>query len=124
MDLRVGFQKLVLFLCILILFPGYISSASSKECNADHKVIPIKGTIKTAGHTKAEYPALAKVSCMEAIKVATDLISGKVIECKLEDEDGFLVYGVEIMSKDNTMIEVQVDAGSGRALASEEDRPE
>ena len=47
-----------------------------------------------------------------------------VIECKLENEDGFLVYGVEIASNDRTTMEVQVDVGNGLVLSVEEDHPE
>ena len=123
MDFRIGLNRRILFLCILMFSSGYTSLAFSQECKGERKIIPVKGTISTAGQAKAEYPSLAKVSCIEAIKAAADFISGKVIECELEDEDGFLVYGVEIVSRGKT-VEVQVDAGNGRVLSSEEDKPE
>lgn len=123
MKIRSKFSRLASFMCFL-LFSSVSSTVFSMENKIEHNLVTIKGTVKTEGHTKAEYPILAKISCVEAINIATKRIPGKVIECKLENEGGFLVYGVEIASDDRTIMEVQVDAGNGSVLSLEEDHPE
>jgi len=123
MKIRLKSSWLALLVCLL-LFSSIWSTAFSQENKIEHSLLTIKGTVKTEGHTKADYPALARISCKDAIESATKRVPGKVIECKLENEDGSLVYGVEIASSDQTIIEVQVDAGSGAILSVEEDSPE
>ncbi len=83
-----------------------------------------KGSLPTQNHSRSEYVSMATVFCPEAIKTALKVVPGRVYECKLEEEEGFLVYGVEIMTTDGKFMEVQVDAGNGEVLFSEEDRPE
>ena len=43
------------------------------------------------------------------------------MKTELEDENGFLVYGIEIVTADKTVMDVKVDAGSGKVLAMERD---
>ncbi len=123
MKIRSKFSRLALLTCLL-MFSSFSSPVFSLENKIEHNLVAIKGTVKTEGHTRAEYPTLAKIFCMDAIEIAVKRIHGKVIECKLENEDGFLVYGVEIATNDMTIMEVQVDAGNGSVLSIEEDRPE
>jgi uncharacterized membrane protein YkoI len=63
-----------------------------------------------------ELAKLATVSREEAIRIAQGAAKGKVIETSLENEDGNLVYNVEVKSGDETR-EVIVDAGNGKVLA-------
>ncbi len=123
MGIRLKASGLAL-LVFLFMFSSFLSTAFCLENEKGQKLVLIKGTVKTEGYTRADYPSLAKISCKEAIQIAAKRIPGKVIECKLENEDGFLVYGVEIASNDKTIMEVQVDAGNGSVLSVEEDSPE
>jgi len=85
------------------------------------------GTIPLDKQAEAEYPQLAKITMEQAIQAAQSSNPGKVIKVGLEDEDGFLVYGVEVVTPEKAIMEVKVDAGSGNVLASspdEEDRDE
>ncbi len=84
----------------------------------------LRGSLPTEGHSRAEYPLMAEIFCPEAITTALKVVPGRVYECKLEEEEGFLVYGVEIMTSGGRFMEVQVDAGNGQILFSEEDKPE
>jgi hypothetical protein len=42
-------------------------------------------------------------------------------EVELENEDGNIVFGVEVTRPDGTKLDVKVDAGTGKVLASEPD---
>jgi len=79
------------------------------------------GTIRIENHSEAEFPAMAKIPMEQAIRQALTSIPGQVLKAELEDENGFLVYGVEIASADKSIMEVKVDAGSGKVLAVERD---
>ena len=62
---------------------------------------------------------LAKITADDAKKAATAELPGKVTEVELENENGALVYEVEIGDK-----EVKVDAGNGDILHTESDDDE
>ena len=59
---------------------------------------------------------MAKISMNSAIDAALKQVPGKVVKVELENEDGFLVYGVKIVKLDRQTEEVKVDAGDGRIL--------
>jgi uncharacterized membrane protein YkoI len=44
------------------------------------------------------------------------------LKTELEDENGFLVYGIEVVSADKSVVDVKVDAGTGKVLAMEKDK--
>ena len=62
---------------------------------------------------------LAKVSLADAIGSARAESPGTVLEAKLEDENGFVVYGVEIAGANDVRADVKVDAGTGKVLRHE-----
>jgi len=82
---------------------------------------PIKGTIavQRAKGAQATFPDLAKVSLFTAVDVAQKNTQGKVLKTELEEEDGFLVYDIEVVKSDHQMVEVEVDAGNGAVLRTE-----
>ncbi len=80
------------------------------------------GTISLEHRSEADYPGLATVTMNEAMDIARNAINGEVLKAELEDENGFLVYGVEIVTADKTVVEAKVDAGSGRVLLVEHDK--
>ena len=80
------------------------------------------GTIRIEKQSEAEFPSLAKISMIQAAQKALASVQGNVLKVQLEDEDGFLVYGVEVVSTDNSIMDVKVDAGSGKVLAVEKDK--
>ena len=77
------------------------------------------GTIQIGQHTTAEFPTLAKITLDLAISNALKAVPGHVIQTELENENGFLVYGIEIAATDKTIVDVKVDAGSGQILAKD-----
>ncbi len=68
---------------------------------------------------KDEYVNLAKVTLLQAVEKALKEVSGKAIEAELEEEDGFLVYSVKVVSKDKKMYEFKIDAGNLDILEKE-----
>ena len=79
------------------------------------------GTIQVDNHMESEFPDLAKIDPYEAVKIALKKVEGKLLKVELENENGFLVYGVEVVTKDKSIMDVKVDAGSGIVLVVDRD---
>jgi uncharacterized membrane protein YkoI len=62
---------------------------------------------------------LATIDQAAAEKAALDAVPGTVKEAELGDENGFVVWEVEVQASDGTFQEVKVDAGNGQILAQE-----
>lgn len=62
---------------------------------------------------------LAKVTPEQASAAATAKVPGTVGKVQLEDEDGNVVYGVEVTAADGTVTDVKVDAGNATVLAQD-----
>ena len=79
------------------------------------------GTIQVGNHMESEFPDLAKIDFIQAAKAALTKVKGKVLKAELENENGFLVYDFGVVTKDKTIVDVKVDAGSGIILAVNRD---
>lgn len=55
------------------------------------------------------------ISSEDAGKIALDHVPGNITSIELENEDGFLVYGVHIQNADGNW-DVKIDAGTGDLL--------
>ena len=73
-------------------------------------------------HSEADFPSLAKITADKAVAQALKAVQGKVLKIGLEDENGFLVYGVEVVTAEKAIVDVKVDAGSGKVLAMDRDK--
>ena len=62
------------------------------------------------------YGTVPKITILEALKTATELVPGRVVEAELEDEGDIIFYEIEIISSDGMVVEVQVDANSGQII--------
>lgn len=82
----------------------------------------LKGSISVSGKKKSDFADLAKISMMDALKKAQEKYPGKPIEVELEEEDGYLVYKVEIVGSDKSIMELSVDAGTGAILQMEKEK--
>jgi len=67
---------------------------------------------------------LAKIDQAAAEKAALNAVPGEVQKTELDNENGSVVYSVEIMAQDGTLQEVLVDAGDGKVLAQEAEEDE
>jgi uncharacterized membrane protein YkoI len=80
------------------------------------------GSIEVKNDDEAGFAEVANISLDSAINSALKQVPGKVVKAELENEDGYLVYGVEIAKTDHQMADVKVDAGSGKVLKIEADQ--
>jgi uncharacterized membrane protein YkoI len=98
-----------------------LAVAGASFANTDDTEVK-DGTIRIEKQTKAEFPSMAKISMAQAVERALASVQGQVLKTELEDENGFLVYDVEVVSASKAIMEVKVDAGSGKVLAMEKDK--
>jgi uncharacterized membrane protein YkoI len=61
----------------------------------------------------------ARIDREEAEEVATDSFPGRVVESKLDDENGFPVWEIETFDENGYLHEVEVNARNGEILAYE-----
>jgi uncharacterized membrane protein YkoI len=86
--------------------------------------LPLPDEVKGAslqvprGTPKGELIKLAKIDQAQAEAAALAALPGKVLKAKLEKEDGYLVWQVDIQHAQGVS-EVAVDAGNGKVLALE-----
>jgi uncharacterized membrane protein YkoI len=81
----------------------------------------LNGSIKITQDNEANYPTLASVTIDQAVASALKAQPGKVIKAELENENGYLVWGVEVASN-NQINEVKVDAQNAKILKIEKDK--
>ena len=71
-----------------------------------------------------EMAATAKVTIEQAIKTALEKVPGKVVEAELEKKHNTLLWEVEVVTGENRVMEVHIDAESGAVIEVEEEKPE
>lgn len=98
------------YLTLFLILLGTIALADEKK---------IVGSVSTKNLTIADYPKAATISLTQATKTANDAIPGKILSVGLENEDGFLVYSIEIVGTDSSLHEINVDAGNGKILSKQ-----
>ncbi|MEU7578257.1 PepSY domain-containing protein [Streptomyces sp. NPDC041068] len=88
------------------------SSVQLKDDRADNRGDDLDDAAENTVEAKA-----AKVTAADAIKAALADTSGTAVSAELDEEDGGLVWGVDIL-KGNTWHNVEVDPGTGKVLGS------
>lgn len=74
------------------------------------------GSIVVKNDDEAGFANIARISMDTAINAALKQVPGKVLKAELENENGYLVYGVEIAKADHQIVDVKIDAGNGKML--------
>lgn len=82
----------------------------------------IKGTLAIEKLQESDFPALATIPLEQAIQRALNAIDGQVLKMELENENGYLVYGFEIVGQHKNISKVKIDAGSGQVLLVKHDQ--
>jgi uncharacterized membrane protein YkoI len=82
-----------------------------------------KGTKDEVKET-VDMAATAKVTIDQAIKTASEKVAGKVVEAELEMKHDKLVWDVEVVTAENKLMEVHIDAETGAVIDVEEEKPE
>jgi len=67
-----------------------------------------------------EMVAKAKVTIDQAIKTAVEKVPGKVVEAELEKKHDTLVWEVEVVTTENKVREVHINAESGAVIDVED----
>jgi ABC-type glycerol-3-phosphate transport system substrate-binding protein len=80
-----------------------------------------KGSIRIKSD-EAGFAEMAKISMDSAINAALKEAPGNVLTADLENEDGYLVYEIEIAKADHQIVDVKVDAGNGMILKVDHDQ--
>ena len=109
----------ILSLAIALAIAGLVApTVGAKEektvgsIRINHKVAP------------ADLPSLAKISYQQALHAALAESPGSVIKGELEVEDGNLMYSFEIVGSNKKITEVEIDAGTGKPLQTENEEDE
>jgi uncharacterized membrane protein YkoI len=118
--MNINLRKCPALICTALLAASLTTGAFAKEENA-----AAAGSIRPAGKIKpADLPTLARISFDEALKAALIAAPGKIIKAELEIEDGNLMYSFEIVGAGKAITEVEIDAGNGKVLGTDEGDPE
>ena len=88
--------------------PNYVGSIKITDTNA-----------KDEASEGATLQGLAKISQAEAENAALVKVQGTVVKTSLDNENGYLVYSVEIKDAAGKVSDVKIDAGSGTVLTVE-----
>jgi uncharacterized membrane protein YkoI len=76
---------------------------------------------KSSGENDALDLSTAKIGLTQAIAAAEQHTGGKAAKAELEKSKSGLVFDVEVV-KDGKVLDVAVDAGSGKVLSATEDK--
>lgn|GEM_PF-4729775 len=93
-----------------------INEQNDNNDNEDESKSAISGTIPIGQSNESDYAKMAKITYQQAISTALTQANGKVLKVELENENNFLVYGVEIVSAKGLTTDVKIDAGNGNVL--------
>ena len=92
--------------------------AASKAYNLPDEVKSASIKVPEDTETQADFAKLARVSQHEAEAAALAVQPGEVVKARLNDEEGYLVWQIDVKHPKGTT-EIAVDAGNSQALAAE-----
>jgi uncharacterized membrane protein YkoI len=105
MDIRNRFVMAMLLSGNLLLpvagFPAELATKELEEVSDEEKV---------------KWAHATKISVIEAIKTATAHTTGQVIEAALHAIHGRLLYEIEVVTKDDRVVELFVDPRTGKLI--------
>lgn len=80
----------------------------------------VPGSIKVAKKSSVhDWITLVRISAAEVVEIATKAAPGTVVELELEVDDGALVYEVTVVTDKRTIVDLEIDAGTGEILEKE-----
>lgn len=115
---HLGFGLVVLGLLVTGSVPA-LSERGDRRCEAGKQEAEIHSSLRVPP-SQSMLARLAVVKVEEAIAAAKGAANGIVIAAELENENGGLVWSVEIAG-DTQVMEVVIDAGNTKVLAVEVD---
>ncbi len=110
------------------LAAGQAPEATAGDTKQEQQEPSINGSVKAPGGAGQDESAetqqlqgLAKIDQAQAEKAALGAVSGTVKDAELGDENGSVIWEVEVAAANGTLHEVKVDAGNGQILAQAAD---
>ena len=100
--------SLVLAAAFALGLVGHAAGGSEREKSVELEDVSDAEKVKWARATK--------VDIAQAIRAATARTPGQVIEAALHSISGRLLYEIEVVTKEGTVVEVFVDPQSGRVI--------
>lgn len=64
------------------------------------------------------------MNLVEAINIALKNVEGKAIKAELEDENGYLIFSVEVLAADKSITDIKIDPSTGQVLKKEIEKEE
>jgi uncharacterized membrane protein YkoI len=108
---------------VVLLSPGDAASRQESQQPAYTSSIRVQGHGREGpGERQGErseatrLASLAKIDLAQATAAALAQVPGKVLAAELDDENGNLVYSVEIITHTREVKDVKIDAGNGTVL--------
>lgn len=87
-----------------------------------------KGSIKVPDTARDEHGEdlirLAGISFEEATSIAHAAVPGRIVEAGLDEENSYLVWEITIIEMQGHKVELKIDAGNGKLLATQVDEKE
>jgi hypothetical protein len=97
-----------------------IASDKTNTTKLPHEVRSASIQVPEGTETQAGLAKLARVSQKVAEAAALDVQPGQVVKARLDDEEGYLVWEIDVKHGKGTT-EFAVDAGNAKVLAAEAD---
>lgn len=104
--------------------PSYKGSIAAPEERGENGTVEGKEGTENEAAAAQQLQGLAKIDQKAAEDAALQAVPGTVEAAELGDENGYLVWEVEVQASDGTLQEVKVDAGNGQVLAQESEANE
>jgi len=106
----------------MILMSGIVLTALIAIGGVPAQQAKLTGSIQVKSDDEAVLAGMAKIQLVSAVDMALKAVPGKAFKAELENENGYLVYGVEIAKADSQVVDVKVDAGNGKVLKTGTDQ--
>ncbi|MEQ8168197.1 MAG: PepSY domain-containing protein [Candidatus Eremiobacterota bacterium] len=86
---------------------------------------PVKpGSITLEKQDEAKYPDMVKISFKDAINMAIQKDSDKLVSIELDELDEYLVYEIKILTSEKQLKQIILDPGTGEILRSSIEKTE
>jgi len=96
--------------------------AHTQEVKSQVQTPAPKGTIVIRTAQESDFPSLATVSLQRAMVIALGQTPGGLLKAETEEENGFLVHHIEVVSADKSIVAFTIDAGTGAILRQAADQ--
>lgn len=78
-----------------------------------------KGSIRVDNDNEHALVQKVKIDSGDAAAIAVKALPGSVVETRLDDENGYLIWDVEVVGTNGRAVQLKIDAGNGYLLAME-----